>query len=243
MQRTPVAISNPLAKNVTSHSTVFPAPPSSTALQGACSDDLYQEVTCLHLLHLSPRHAMDMGGGVMQELLGRLLKYDRDIQGVPLVFSRVELTPAPVTQPIPLLTGYPTPQTSSLLPVTSAAIIAENPQLHLWVRVRWVAFCPSAGSRVVGSVVKQSPEQLNLLVLGLFNATVKREQLAGTLEWSEEAEAWTHPAQGRCVGLGDLLEFEVMTLRTDMNMLRLVGSLDKMQQPQVAKKRTKTKKA
>ena len=167
-----------------------------------------------------------------------LLKYNGDLKGVPLLYSRVELTPTPTTQSIPTPSGYPTPVNSSSLPVESAAIIAENPQLHIWIRVRWLAFCPSPGSRVVGSIVKQGPEQISLLLLGLFNATIKRSQLAGTLEWSEEDSAWISPALGRRIGLGDLLEFEVLAVKTELNLLRIVGSLDKMQQPAQTKKKT-----
>lgn len=167
-----------------------------------------------------------------------LLKYNCDIKGVPLLYSRVELTPAPTTQAIPSPSGYPTPINTSSVPVTSAAIIAENPQLHIWIRVRWLAFCPSPGSRVVGSVVKQGPEQINFLLLGLFNATIKRSQLAGTLEWSEEDSAWISPGHGRRIGLGDLMEFEVLAVKTELSMLRIVGSLDKMQEPAQSKKKT-----
>ena len=242
MKRTPVTIGNPLNRNnnftVTSSSTSSPHNTSNSGQYTGAVTDLYQEVTCLHFLHIHPQYSQNLSQGVMKELNGLLLKYNPDIKGVPLLYSRVELTPAPTTQPIPSPTGYPTPLNSSTIPVTSAAIIAENPLLHIWIRVRWLAFCPSPGSRIVGSVVKQGPEQVNFLLLGLFNATIKRSQLAGTLEWSEEDSAWISPTHGRRIGLGDLLEFEVLSVKTELNMLRIVGSLDKMQQPAQPKKKT-----
>lgn len=245
MNRTPVTIGNPLSRNSSgsaSNFSVTTTPASTSSSQSgqytAASTDLYQEVTCLHFLHVHPRYSQNLSIGVMKELNTMLLKYNSDIKGVPLLYSRVELTPAPTTQAIPSPSGYPTPVRSSMSSVTSAAIIAENPQLHMWIRVRWLAFCPSPGSRVVGSVIKQGPEQINFLLLGLFNATIKRSQLAGTLEWSEEDSAWISPLLGRRIGLGDLLEFEVLSVKTELNMLRIVGSLDKMQQPAVTKKKT-----
>lgn len=240
MKRTPVTIGNPLNRNnpssfsVTSSSQI---PQQGTGHYTGASTDLYQEVTCLHFLHIHPQYSQNLSHGVMKELNELLLKYNPDIKGVPLLYSKVELTPAPATQPIPCPSGYPTTTNSSFVPVTSAAIIAENPLLHIWIRVRWLAFCPSPGSRVVGSVIKQGPEQVNFLLLGLFNATIKRSQLAGTLEWSEDDSAWISPAHGRRIGLGDLLEFEVIAVKTELNMLRIVGSLDKMQQPAQPKKK------
>ena len=235
-KRTPVTIGNPINRNTTSNS--FSVTATGTGTYTGASSDLYQEVTCLHFLHIHPQYSQNMSVGVMKELNTMLLKYNSDIKGVPLLYSRVELTPAPTTQAIPAPSGYPTPFNTSNISVTSAAIIAENPQLHIWIRVRWLAFCPSPGSRVVGSVVKQGPEQINFLLLGLFNATIKRSQLAGTLEWSEEDSAWISPGHGRRIGLGDLLEFEVLAVKTELNMLRIVGSLDKMQEPAKTKKKT-----
>lgn len=237
MKRTPVTIGNPLYRNNTSSSS-FNVTSSSQSTYTGASTDLYQEVTCLHFLHIHPQYTQNLSQGVMKELNELLLKYNHDIKGVPLLYSKVELTPAPTTQPIPSPSGYPTLINSSSVPVRSAAIIAENPLLHIWIRVRWLAFCPSPGSRVVGSIVKQGPEQVNFLLLGLFNATIKRSQLAGTLEWSEDDSAWISPALGRRIGLGDLLEFEVLAVKTELNMLRIVGSLDKMQQPAQSKKKT-----
>ena len=176
----------------------------------------------------------------MLELQAMLLKWNHDLQGVPLLFSRVELTPAPTSQLIPLPSFYPTPVNASSAPVTSAAIVAENPQLHLWVRVRWLAFCPSPGSRVVGSVVKQSRDQINFLLLQHFYATIKRDQLAGTLEWNETEQTWCHE-QGAAVSVGELMEFEVLSVKVavEQQMIRIVGSLDKMAQPAPSKKKTK----
>ena len=243
MKRTPVSIGTPLSRNntsftVTSTNTTTTNTNNSSGQYTAASNDLYQEVTCLHFLHIHPQYSQTLSIGVMKELNGFLLKYNPDIKGVPLLYSRVELTPAPTNQVIPAPSGYPTPVNFSTVPVTSAAIISENPQLHIWIRVRWLAFCPSTGSRVIGSVVKQGPEQISFLLLGLFNATIKRSQLAGTLEWSEEDSAWISPTHGRRIGLGDLLEFEVLAVKTELNLLRIVGSLDKMQQPAQPKKKT-----
>jgi hypothetical protein len=240
-KRAPVTIGNPLNRNTTnttSNSFSVTSTTGSSGIYTSASSDLYQEVTSLHFLHIHPQYSQNMSVGVMKELNTMLLKYNNDIKGVPLLYSRVELTPAPTTQAIPSPSGYPTPINTSIVPVTSAAIIAENPQLHIWIRVRWLAFCPSPGSRVVGSVVKQGPEQINFLLLGLFNATIKRSQLAGTLEWSEEDSAWISPGHGRRIGLGDLMEFEVLAVKTELNMLRIVGSLDKMQEPAQTKKKT-----
>ena len=191
------------------------------------STDLYQEVTCLHFLHIHPQYSQNLSQGVMKELNGLLLKYNPDIKGVPLLYSRGGIDTGSYYQPIPSPSGYPTPFSTSSVPVTSAAIIAENPLLHIWIRVRWLAFCPSPGSRVVGSVVKQGPEQVNFLLLGLFNATIKRSQLAGTLEWSESDAAWISPAHGRRIGLGDLLEFEVWPLKRNLECWELSGPLIK----------------
>jgi hypothetical protein len=246
MGRTPVTIGNPLSRNSFSVSSSTGTTATTTVSNKSsgytgASSDLYQEVTSLHFLHIHPQYSQDLSKGVMKELNGMLLKYNTDIQGVPLLYSRIELTPAPTTQAIPSPTGYPTHVTTSNFPVTSAAIIAENPQLQIWIRVRWLAFCPSPGSRVVGSVVKQGPEQINFLLLGLFNATIKRSQLAGTLEWSDEDSAWISPSLGRRIGLGDLMEFEVLSVKTELNILRIVGSLDKMQQPPQTKTKTSSK--
>lgn len=243
MKRAPVSIGNPLNRNTPTGSSnnSFTVTSTATINNGqytGASSDLYQEVTCLHFLHIHPQYSQSLSTGVMKELNGFLLKYNSDIKGVPLLYSRVELTPAPTGNAIPAPSGYPTPVNFSSVPVTSAAIIAENPQLHIWVRVRWLAFCPSTGSRVIGSVVKQGPEQISFLLLGLFNATIKRSQLAGTLEWSEEDSAWISPVLGKRIGLGDLLEFEVLAVKTELNLLRIVGSLDKMQQPAQSKKKT-----
>jgi hypothetical protein len=180
---------------------------------------------------------MDLSRGVMQALGRLLFHWQPAIEGVPLLYSRVELSPAPTTVPIPLPALYPTPVTGSSERVLTAAILGENPNLQLWVRVRWLAFCPGPGSRITGTILKQSPEQLTLLVLGLFNATIKREQLAGTLEWTDSFEGtpgtWSMPARAnRPLGLGDLLEFEILAVHTEeLGQLRIVGSLDRMQQP------------
>lgn len=240
MERKPVSIANPLAKNAqlsASNAQVSAAPAVPPSL-AEC--DLYQEITALHFLHISPSFMQDLSTGVMLELQAMLLKWSHDLQGVPLLFSRVELTPVPTTQPIPAPTFYPTPVTASATAVASAAILAENPQLHLWVRVRWLAFCPSAGSRVVGRVVKQGRDQINLLLLQHFYATIRRDQLSGTLEWNETEQTWCNE-QGNRINLGELMEFEVLSVKTDpvQQAIRIIGSLDKMSQPAPSKKKTR----
>lgn len=213
---------------------------ASSAAPSAAECDLYQEITALHFLHVDPVWMQDLSTGVMLQLQAMLLKWNQDLLGLPLLFSRVELTPAPTTQPIPLPSFYPTPVTASKEPVLSAAIVAENPQLHLWVRVRWLAFCPSAGSWVVGSVVKQSRDQINLLISQHFYATIKRDQLAGTLEWNGTEQTWCTEQGGR-VNLVELMEFEVLSVKPtfDHSTIRIVGSLDKMSHPAPSKKKTK----
>ena len=104
MERRPVSISNPLARNASFTVSSIPATPGQAA-PSLAESDLYQEITALHFLHLSPEYMQNLTEGVMIQLQEMLLQWNNDLQGVPLLFSRVELTPAPTTQPIPLPSG------------------------------------------------------------------------------------------------------------------------------------------
>jgi hypothetical protein len=148
------------------------------------------------------------------------LKYSPKLQGVPLCYGKVELTkymPTPGAVHPPEDLGMP-----------SAAILFDNPCVHVPVKVHWTVFTPRPGVRLLGVVNQISREHVGLLVVNYFTAVIYAHQLEAVLKWNEEEQSWESRRTEKLVEEGQEITFEVLELLLEGPVFTIVGSLDKM---------------
>lgn len=170
---------------------------------------LFEEIIAVHALHIPPRFLNDLHAGVRGYLQRWLLRYRRELGGVPLCYGKVELAK----------------DTAAL---QSSPITYENPCIHITVRVYWTLFSPSPHARLVGTINKTSRDHLGLLVLSYFSATVYAHQLEAAFAWSEERQCWEDRKAGEPLLLGQEIVFEIVELLHDGPVMTIVGSLDRL---------------
>lgn len=185
-------------------------------------DLLFEEVTAVHKLHLAPCCLGDLRAGVEAHLDTLLMKYSPKLTGVPLCYSRVELVDETVP-PSPASASRPA---NSVIP--SAAIIYDNPCVHLQVKILWSLFTPRPGVCLLGTVNGISREHVGCLVLGYFSALISASHLEATYGWCDERQEWSHRKTGATLAPEQSIPFEILEVLNEGPVLTILGSIDKL---------------
>jgi len=177
---------------------------------------LLEEIMATHTLHLAPKHLGNIATGIKETLSSMLLHWHTGLKAVPIVYTKADWSSSSTGEG---------PQ--------SAAILFDNPCVHVQVRVRWLALTPRAGTRATGVVASQGPEHLSLLLLNYFSVTIQASQLGSQYEWDERGAAWVARGTGHALSAGDRVDFEILgcSPTSDSAVLMILGSVDKLHFP------------
>lgn len=187
----------------------------------ADGDVVFEDVTAVHRLHVAPCYLGDLRAGVEAHLDALLMKYSPKLAGIPLCYSRVELVDE--TVPLPAAGGG-----SSNSAIPSAAIVYDNPCVHLQVKTLWSLFAPRPGVRLPGTVHGISREHVGCLVFGYFSALISANHLEATYEWSDERQEWSDRRTGKVLTPEQAIAFEVLEVLNEGPVLTILGSVDKL---------------
>ena len=110
------------------------------------------EHICFH-----PRFLGRLKEGVAEELNSRLMKYSDLLQGVPVCYENFKILQR------------------------SGSIINELPNIHFDVKVNFIVFKPSIGSKLVGVVNKIAVDHVGCLIHNCFNASVAKSNFKNGL--------------------------------------------------------------
>lgn len=188
-----------------------------TSVQEPTNLSVLEEIIAVQTLHLAPKHLGNISAGVKESLASMLLHWNEGLKAVPIVYTKADWNVC-----------------------ENAAILYDNPCVHVEVRVRWLALCPKAGVRCAGTVSNQGPEHLGLLLLNYFNVTIQASQLKSQYHWDDVGKTWMSNNEA-VVSPGDKIEFEILDTATDGGVLVIFGSVDKMHEPKETNKKSSKK--
>jgi hypothetical protein len=178
-----------------------------TTVQEPTQLSALEEIIAVQTLHLAPKHLGNISAGVKESLASMLLHWSEGLKAVPIVYTKADWNVS-----------------------ENAAILYDNPCVHVDVRVRWLALCPKPGVRCAGTVSNQGPEHLGLLLFNYFNVTIQASQIKSQYHWDDLGKTWMS-SKGAVLAPGDKVEFEILDTATDGGVLVIFGSVDKMHQP------------
>lgn len=191
----------------------------------ASNDVAFEDVTAVHKIHVAPCYLGNLRAGVEAHLDALLMKYSFKLAGVPLCYSHVELVDETV-----LSSSTSSSLSGSMvnLVIPSAAVIYDNPCVHLQVKILWSLFTPRPGVRLSGVVNGVSREHVGCLVFGYFSALISASHLEATYGWSEGRQEWSHRRTGETLVPEQAISFEVLEVLNEGSMLTILGSIDKL---------------
>ncbi|GAB5034241.1 rna polymerase rpb7 domain containing partial [Nannochloropsis oceanica] len=167
----------------------------------------FQEQQVIFKLALLPHAMEDMEQHVRSKLHTLLMKYNEDAGGVLLAIYHIRQPPAR----------------------RFATILHDLPFLHVQVEAMALVFTPTPGSVVTGEVIKVTGTHVALLVYGLFNAAIAREDMPDALEYVSGRGEWVcNGGEGRSEGrfaLGEQVKFRVVRVHEAAGLLALDGSM------------------
>lgn len=144
-----------------------------------------------------------------------LMRYDDDLGGVPLAWTKVSI------------------------PSESGQINGDEPQVHIRVTATAHLFAPRNGMELVATVSKISATHISALAYGVFNATISRESLKG---YKYESEQWV--SSSRSISNGDVIKFRLDRMQHAEGILSMDGSLVSGDVPVIAEvEKTKKREA
>jgi len=116
--------------------------------EGSC---VAKVVRAVHLA-LSPATLGDLRSGVTEYFAQHINRYYPALQGI--------------------LLGYTGPR----LTANTAAVLHDQPYIHLDVRAEFYVFSPTKGEVLVGLVARRSADHLGCLVHGIFNVALAADR-------------------------------------------------------------------
>lgn len=202
----------PLFPSSAKRSNAFPTIIDPSRMQiplDAVTDGLFEELHCRHYLHAPPSVDCTDRSALMAWIQGQLqaLCFKTDASafgGVPCAFDDVQVS-------------------------SQGGFVGDSPWLHFWVQARWLVFAPKVGHRLTGMVTSQTADHISLLLLGYFTVSIGAIQAGAHHRWS--GHSWMRIGDGVSVQNGSALEFEVIQVALDANVLMVHGSLDKLASP------------
>ncbi|KCV72328.1 hypothetical protein H696_01723 [Fonticula alba] len=176
----------------------------------------FSMVTANLYMHLLPADMGDPRRGIDQRLNAMLLHHSQHIGGTVLSYSDVQFLDD---------AGKPASSTKNIV---SGRIINDAPFIHVTVRAKFLVFKPKVGSQLVGSVIKIGPDQVGMLVLGLFNASIPTENLGSEFAYDYSEGVYRKASKSGsevAIAVGTRLAFSVQRLDTVNGILAMTGSL------------------
>ncbi|ORZ41407.1 hypothetical protein BCR44DRAFT_1006045 [Catenaria anguillulae PL171] len=195
---------------------------------------MFSKVTAKFYLHLAPKFVNDPMKGVEDHLNRMLLKFNKDIGGVIMSYTNVQLL------------------------TDRATILFDSPFMHFHIACDLVVFAPAVGSRIRGVINKQSQTHIGLLVFNLFNVSIGNSDIpsdqfvfqadagAGDDQQDEAAQVadgrhdnrfrkarhanaltgnWVHTPTQTTLSVGTDLEFVVTEVVRSHDFINIKGSL------------------
>jgi len=152
----------------------------------------------------------DLEHHVQSKLHKLLMKYNDDAGGVLLSLSHLRLPPSR----------------------RFATILQDLPFLHVQVEATALVFTPTPGSVLTGEVIKVTGTHVALLVHGLFNAAIAKEDMPDAFEYVSGRGEWVCNGGGGGEGgregrltLGEQVEFRVVRVHEAAGLIALDGSM------------------
>lgn len=143
------------------------------------------EHICFH-----PRFLGRLKEGVAEELNSRLMKYSDLLQGVPVCYENFKILQR------------------------SGSIINELPNIHFDVKVNFIVFKPSIGSKLVGVVNKIGVDHVGCLIHNCFNASVAKSNFKNGLIYDS-------------LDIGSQFSFRVIGTEAVNGVLAITGEVSK----------------
>ena len=101
-------------------------------------------------------HELSNPEGSLKKIIDKtLFKWDAELAACPIKSSKVSIVKA------------------------DGDIMDEMPFVYAWVEVKYTCFMPKPGCVVQGRVVDYSESHIDMLVYGLFNSIIRREDIKG----------------------------------------------------------------
>lgn len=146
--------------------------------------------------------------GVDEQLNKLLMKYDPELGGVVLSYRKVRVNDSSGTS----LGGH------------VGTILFGHPWIHLDVNVRLMLFTPQKGDKLEGLVKSVGPDHVNIVVHGMFNASVWMDGLPDAFTYDYDNDVWRSD-DGAVLETDVKVKFEVIRLRPTDGVLALTASL------------------
>lgn len=133
------------------------------------------EVFCVDRVELKcailPSDMASPMDAVKVQLNEMLLKYNEDLQAVPLCFSKIEFDAGK----------------------ESGKVIAEQPWIHVDLVTSLLLFRPMAGKTIHGTIDHVSDSHISLLLYGMFNASIAADQIGKKFKFNHTTQSWESP--------------------------------------------------
>ena len=108
---------------------------------------------------------------VRLQLNDMLLKYNEDLQAVPLCFSKIDFDKGK----------------------DSGGVIAEDQWIHVDIVTSLLLFKPLAGKTIHGYINQISDSHISLLLYGMFNASISAEEIGKKFKFNHATQSWESP--------------------------------------------------
>lgn len=137
------------------------------------------------ILPISMAYPLD---AIKVQLNDMLLKYNEDLQGIPITFSAIEYDHGK----------------------ECGRIMDEQPWIHVDIVTTVLLFKPSAGKTIYGKICQTSDSHVALLVYGIFNASIASEELGSKYAFNQASQTW-ESSEGDLI-VGELVQCRILNL-------------------------------
>eukprot|EP01103_Thecamoeba_quadrilineata_P012342 TRINITY_DN3161_c0_g1_i1.p1 TRINITY_DN3161_c0_g1~~TRINITY_DN3161_c0_g1_i1.p1 ORF type:complete len:240 (+),score=46.99 TRINITY_DN3161_c0_g1_i1:18-737(+) len=144
---------------------------------------------------LLPHHIGDLTQGIYSFLDNFIMKFMNGLDGILLAYRDV----------VPM--------------EPNGRIYDDAPHIHIRVQFKALSFSPVIGSNLVGRVTQMGMDHLGLLVLGVFNASIAKEDLPSQFSFDD-----TDPDNNN-IKVGTTLVFQVLGVNQSEEIISIKGSL------------------
>lgn len=168
----------------------------------AMTAEWLKDVRARFSIDLHPSKAQDVMGGIKEILNAKLLCYDDDLGGVMLCHSNERLLSK------------------------QGNIHPYFPYIHVEVDANISLFQPKPGNYLVGDVIKIGADYIGLLVLGIFNAAIRANNIRKDFVCNLQDQVWSsrkHPAHR--IEVGKQVKFQVTEVLEQSGFFSIAGSL------------------
>lgn len=126
-----------------------------------------------------------------------LLKYNDELQGIPITFSRIEYDRGKEL----------------------GRIMAEQPHIHIDITTTVLLFKPAADKIIYGKINQTSDSHISLLVYGIFNASIASDQLGKGYKFNHSTQEW-ESAEGN-LSLGSFVQCTIINFNVANGVLSI----------------------